>query len=498
MSEELNDTPATGASESVGRLAGIWIGIFVLHVLLHLPFALFDEMAEPDAGRLMIDAMVLAEEGPGSLSGYRVRTSTAYLIFLSELLKHELVTVGGLPRLMTWLSLLSGGVAIVVGGILVRRWFRSWSMVGAFVVLIELCPIFWFANIAGFPTMPATAMFLICLWLADLAFTGEKPARNVALGTAAILLFLLASMVKIDVLALTPAFLGLILWRCDRSRWIRLAACVLAPAGVIFIIGAFTAGHYAEPRPATDFWANWDKRWPAAFSTLFSVYSFARYFCGAGVLLPLLAGVCLLVMFRRAGEDRRLCWFLLMWILPATIFWMSRPGGARHFLTVYFPIAVAASWITVWRPNWRVFGPVLAVVVLVNFFLWPARADTLRPSGRLFASSVAFKKEAVKRHQVGRRVAEEIRTRDGYVYGAEEYMPYVIFEVCRQSSERATRLKQTSLMLDQEVSRGFQIRLPDGSRRQLGYRYSTPSEEAMAAYRKSGRILFGPEEILGK
>ena len=63
----------------------------------------------------------------------------------------------------------------------------------------------------------------------------------------------------------------------------------------------------------------------------------------------------------------------------------------------------------------------------------------------------------MKRQDIGRRVAKKIQLKDSYVYGVDEYMPYLIFELCRQSKDWATRMKNTSLMIDHEASRGLRI-----------------------------------------
>ena len=65
-----------------------------LHVGIHLPFLFETELAEPDAGRLVLDAWMLATEGPGVLTGYRVRSSPAYLVAIAFLRKHENPNVG--------------------------------------------------------------------------------------------------------------------------------------------------------------------------------------------------------------------------------------------------------------------------------------------------------------------------------------------------------------------------------------------------------------------
>ena len=463
-----------------------------LHVGIHLPFLFETELAEPDAGRLVLDAWMLATEGPGVLTGYRVRSSPAYLVAIAFLLKSGIASLAQIPGIMTFASLLSGALVMSMFVLLIGRWFNSVNALLVFWILMEASPVFWQASIAGFPTIVSMAFFVGTMVFLDSLLFLASPARRFIYAITAAILFLLATLVKVDALALTPGLIGMVIYRAPRKVWVKSGLAILVISAIVFVIGAFITQYYAAPQPSADFWQDWDSRWPMTFQTLFSVSASGRFLCGAGLLMPLLGIGALTTMLRGEALSRRLAVFLLCWALPATLFWMSRPGGARHFLTVYFPLAIAASWLFASYPRSRKLWFGLGVLVVANYFIWPPSADTLRPSGRLLASTHAYYRDAHTRHQLARQIAEALKTGSICIHNLGEYTPYFLHEACALYYDQPPkRLRSFEPAPGITLPGGLSFSLSGDNNQVLGYSYSPLKETDVEALENAGIRVIG-------
>ena len=446
--------------------------LFILHCILHLPFCIFENFGEPDACRLVIDAVVLAVEGEHSLTDYRIRSSPAYIVAIALLLKNDMATVQSITTWLTWLSLLSGGIVVSMSSLLVWHWIKSYRSVILFVALIESCPVFWQSSITGFPTLPALALFTISLALFDYSFSPETRQSRTSFALASIL-FTGAVLIKIDVLSLVPALLGLAYFHQNKKSIIWHSFAILVLAAIAFVAGAMIAGYCSAPQPATDFWQDWDSKWPMTFQTLFSIQAIGRLVSGAGLMMLPLGAIALGLMIRTDSKTRRLSLMLTLWMVPALIFWLSRPGGARHFLSIYIPLMITISWLTVRFPGWRRGLAMTSFVLLVNYFAFDSSPDTLRPSGRLVKSSQMFYDESNRRHEFGRKIATHLGDSNVVAHGLGEHTPYLLFEALKRSTERLPT-RTSSLIAPSRVflaNRDFLIYQESGFISQLSISY---------------------------
>ena len=430
---------------------------FILHCVIHYYFCFFEYLGEPDAGRLVIDAIIIASEGENSLTGYRIRSSPAYICAIAFMLKKGMVTINTIPSLLTWVSLLSGGFVVAMGIAITYRWFQSYCAILVFVLIIEFCPVFWQSSIVGFPTMVALAFFMAALYLFETSLN-EIEIRTGPLICSS-LFFIAAVLLKIDVLALVPALFG-IAYHHRRKKLASISVFILITAVIAFVLGSIFASHFSAPMPSIDFWQNWDSRWPMTLQTLFSSQAIGRLICGAGFLTVPLGAIALTSMALKNASYRRLSIMLILWVLPALIFWLSRPGGARHFISIYIPLAISISYLATLKPNQTKMLATIFLILFINYFAFKASADTLRPSGQIIVSSHLYRSELDHRHQIGNTIASNLTRGDVVIHGLGEYSPYLLFEAFKRSiyqlPSRVPRSSPTTRPLPGQVYRIYQ------------------------------------------
>ncbi len=466
--------------------------LFILHCVIHYSFCFFEHLGEPDAARLVIDAAILASEGENSLTGYRIRSSPAYIYAIAFMLKKGIVTISSIPSLLTWVSLLSGGAVVAIGTALIYRWFQSYYALLTFVLIIEFCPVFWQSSIVGFPTMIALAFFMAALYLFETSLSGIEIRRGPLICSS--LFFIAAVLLKIDVLALVPALFGIAYYQ-RKKKLTSISVFILIIAVIAFVWGAIFASHFSAAGPAKDFWQNWDSRWPMALQTLFSSTAIGRLICGAGFLTIPLGAFALTSMARKNASYRRLSVMLILWVLPALIFWLSRPGGARHYISIYIPLAISISYLATLKPNRTKMFAMIFLILLINYFAFQASADTLRPSGRLITSSHLYRSELDHRHQIGNEIASNLTHGDVVIHGLGEHSPYLLFEAFKRSTHklpsRASRSNPTTRHLPGQVHRIYQA---DGSTSHFSVSYRILSQNEVEDLKSRGVHLVSTME----
>ncbi|MDB4485306.1 hypothetical protein N9079_02605, partial [bacterium] len=185
----------------------------------------------------------------------------------------------------------------------------------------------------------------------------------------------------------------------------------------------------------------------------------------------------------------------ILWVLPALIFWLSRPGGARHYISIYIPLAISISYLATLKPNRTKMFAMIFLILLINYFAFQASADTLRPSGRLITSSHLYRSELDHRHQIGNEIASNLTHGDVVIHGLGEHSPYLLFEAFKRSTHklpsRASRSNPTTRHLPGQVHRIYQA---DGSTSHFSVSYRILSQNEVEDLKSRGVHLVSTME----
>ena len=276
---------------------------------------------------------------------------------------NQLFGPGMLPlRLLVALSALGTQLALI--GVALHFMPRRQAIAAGVVLMLLLAVPFWDANLAvteSFTILPATLGVLACLRYQH-GFEKGRPRAGLLIGAG--LLFGLAALLR-QTSAVVP--IGLVLWLVVSGKpWLKPALIMGAMAGLVVLA---TAGLFAL---FGSFYWFWDANVGFFFNYIPQGREIAFYERPL-IVLPIVAAVAALLVYRRRGETPR-------WGLPAL--WLTLTLAAalltgrpysHYFIQVFPPLAILVvllltSAATARRPRWT-DAPALVTAAAV-VLLW--------------------------------------------------------------------------------------------------------------------------------
>jgi hypothetical protein len=387
-------------TSGISRRELIWLtaGI-ILSLAIHGAFVLRG-LADHDAARLGWQAVVWVQTGELP-PWYTVRTSPLYLQGLKAAMDTGLPKQF-LPDFMNWTSVLLGSLAIVP---LYLLWRRQTGVAEAAMglVICSFMPVLWVGNIHGTPNIPA--FFFFCCGL--LFFHEGLEKRGWAASAWFVVAFLLASA-GIGLKADTSLCYGAFLWFAIRARPLKpwnIALALAVPVVGLLIAMIHTQRIASGFMSAREFTARMS---PLSLKALMSLYNAAVPPMAMGIVLFVVVGLCMLYAIVKK-KYMNILGLLLFWSAPPILFWCLTGNVARHLTAACYPVALLVAVVIVGEcGKVRVWGPVIAAILAVNYFASPAFAlpHTIRPSSRLLKARDAIQQRIDGWHRAGRFFAD--------------------------------------------------------------------------------------------
>ncbi len=347
-------------------------------ILAKLPL-LFTTIGEQDHGRLMMDAIVYANDGPETLRWYGILTSPLWTLSFAGI-----GSVLGWPRLVLISNVagwLCGGLATALAFVLLRMLGATRAWAGAGAVACGMVPGTFYLSLYGYPSQ--CALFLL-LGSAVAFARGLETKRAVWLALTAVA-YCAFVLTKID-FALGGTFLvsvaivarHLFHWR----TWL-LPVFALSTLCVLYVVTRTTIRgedlvHFVNHTDDVYPWMKHELTGSDAVTVL--------YACGFGTLaLWACAVVAGLIRGKELAHVGRITIAWAVGALPLWVFWLGRPPmSARHaacgvVVTVLFA-ALMGSHLLSRRPLAALVW--LVAVVAINWpFGGPGMDFNYRPSG---------------------------------------------------------------------------------------------------------------------
>jgi hypothetical protein len=148
--------------------------------------------------------------------------------------------------------------------------------------------------------------------------------------------------------------------------------------------------------------------WPFSLKALASLYNVAVPPMAMGMTLFVVAGLCLLYAMAR-WRYMNIIGLVFFWSAPQILFWCLYNNIARHLTVACYPIALLVAVVIIGEcRKVRVWGPVIAAILAVNYFACPAFAlpHMIRPSSRLLKARDAIQQRIDGWHRAGRFFAD--------------------------------------------------------------------------------------------
>jgi hypothetical protein len=388
------------------QLLGAAIAVFVVNLLIHIPFAVFDAFGEQDAARIAGEAQYGNLTDRVYIRNERQFSAPLYMHLLNLSLRHGVIPPEQLIKTMTWASVLSSALFSLAFFLFMRTATRSLPAAGVMTVLVQVCPFFWLSSLYGFPTMVALGIFMLSAYLFQLSVFSKK-ATGIAATVFAILLFFCAVLSKVDMVMAAPLFC-IPVWQADKQ----LKTKVIWTVGLLMMtIAAFALlNHYSamlsDYRKVSHNWQEWTVHFYDGLSALVSKKNIEIIARAAGIAsIPMgLVGAGVALAWR---SHRGIVIWTLMTLVPVTLFWAMISGNsARHNLIPAMFVTVLMGLPIAFLPKWprRGWCLILLAVCTVNYLWWPATPSTVKPSGRLIESARLFKERQVKRRDKAREI----------------------------------------------------------------------------------------------
>lgn len=350
--------------------------------LIKLPL-IFTTLGEQDHGRLLLDAIAYADNGPDTLRKYGIYTSPLWTLWFGLLSS----VVGAAPLVMIsniggWLC----GAAIAGMTVLVLARMGAapvWAVVGG--IAIAMVPGTFYMSLYGYPSQFALALLVgavLCL-VQSFAASGGRALGWLACSAT---LYALLATTKID-FAVAGTLLFAVAISMGRILDRRTAALVLFPV----LAGAFAVlitGFAMHGESLWEFLNRVDGIYPWQSQAVFAAPGRTIFYsCGFGLVFAIVVSWLwgMLSKPTRGATLRDIvAWSLAA--LPMWLFWVARPPMSnRHAVpgvvaTVLFAV-LAASRLNP-RPR-AAIGWLIAVIVLNWPFGEPNFDFNYRPSGNL-------------------------------------------------------------------------------------------------------------------
>jgi hypothetical protein len=437
---------ATTEHRWLAKDSALWLGILigVAVTLAKLPL-LFTTLGEQDQGRLIIDAVIYATDGPSTWARYGILTSPLWTLPLALI-----AAIFGASQLVLLTNIggwLCGGVTTVLGFVLLRKLGAGpgWSAVGA--VVTGLVPGTFYISLYGYPTQYALPLFLG----SALAFAKSLESGQRKWLVWAWILYCGVVLMKVD-FAIAGMFLlsiAILKGKTIDRKTAMLPAFALLAVGVAYIMGQVVI----DGENLFHFLTNVGSRYPWSMDTLHtsSAVTYA-YGCGVGTLLLFVAAMIVgLIRHEHRGMILRVAVAWAIGVLPLWLFWLARPPIViRHAVPGILVTVLLAALVASRVFPRRRFVPVLwgIAIILINWpFGEPALDFNVRPSGNLWGGVVTNRRAYAVVDEVADRVAarrDPIKVFLGgsqtHVLGGVDPVPAIMVEIARDS-QTARRVK---------------------------------------------------------
>jgi hypothetical protein len=410
--------------------------------LSKLPWV-FTTLGEQDHARLILAAMVYAQDGVDTIRPYAILTSPLWSLPISWL-SHW----WSAPQLVLFSNVVGWLAGAAVAGIsltLLRQLGcgLAWSVSGALAV--TWIPGAFYTSLYGYPSqwalpllLASAAAFLRCL---DAAQRRAAWTWFVLAGV----LFCLLVLMKVDFALMGTLLLGIAVLRDRlRERWTLMLPIVAAVSGGV----ALLASRLLVAESSTGFASGWMALYPGESSSLVDPISITTlYSVGLGTMLLWTAAVVVGLLrrsTRRAMLRLVVAWVVAVW--PLWLFWMSRPPmSSRHALpgAVVTVLLAAQAASLVWgrRPRWAVVW--LVLLIGINATLRSQSFDfNYRPSGDLMQGADRNRRAFAVATHIADRISEPVdRTKillgrsDPDILSNLDLLPFIEYAMASQSTQ---------------------------------------------------------------
>lgn len=343
----------------------------------------FETIGEQDQGRLLVDAMVYAQDGAATGRPYGVYTSPLWTLPLAGIVA-LFGTGAALPA-----ANLGGWIAGSVTAALGHLWLRGlgapahWAAAGALAAV--MLPGTFYFSLYGYPSQVALAWLLLAGVALQHALAPAPRRPALALATCGVA-FVAVALTKLDFAVAGTSLLAVALL-LRRERQARLLW--LPVFGAIALAAVWSNGALALDGGGLGAFLGRAERgfeWrPAALADPGNAT--VAYACGFGTLSLFAAALVAVALRRRGAAAARLVVAWALAVGPLWLFWLARPPmTARHALpgvlfTALFA-ALAAARAAGPRPAAALGWPVLVVALNWGFGA-PGFDVNYRPSGDL-------------------------------------------------------------------------------------------------------------------
>lgn len=413
---------------STGNRQAVALSIVILMLLaalIHIPFFFGNVYGEQDTARLVNDALIWEKAGirTEAISEYRYYICPGYIWLAKQIVVVSQVTSVRPAFFLNLLNLIAVVVIVIPVFLLFRRLagFES-AVLGTFFLLFV--PTFWQSGLYGFPHLLALFFVVSALVFFDRYLLDEKKNTKNALFTGS--LFIIAALLKADIMLSAVAMLGMLLYRkCFSWRQI-LVACGLVAVPVIVGVTVSEVLLASSPNSA-EYMVQWNSQYSVSLWRFFSVSSLGGVAMSTGLLSVPVFLASMLYLLRKG--DFFLVLLLITWFGIPLAFWVSRIGdSSRHHLQSSLPLALGIGIILarlMWKPT--LGYPAIALLILLNYFAFPASSSTLAASGNLVGSAYLIRGRVSDYHRVAEQYAE-IDAEKKVVFGTITN-PYVDAEI---------------------------------------------------------------------
>lgn len=411
----------------------IFIGLIILNLAIHFPFLLINSFGEQDAARLANNSLIASsrKNGPIYFNNEPVYSAPLYSEVLRISAKLGIINPANIIGWMAIVSFLASAVVTGMLYIFVLKLNGSvWVALGA-CLMLQLNPAFWNNSIYGFPSIIAIAFMLISLVMFQTALNMGEVPNKIALLLGVFVFFILAVTTKIDTL-LIGAIFCLPIWLSNlnkRKKIIYTGIVFGVILGSLYLYTQFTKDLLINQQVSTYF-DQWNSKFPIDLGYLFSNENIRIIVTATGLLCLPIALVSFFLLIRDQKYIPIIFWLVLSSI-PIVLFWGLRVGNsARHNLypIIFLVVLLALPLGTHYRKIW---GVVLIVMCLINYFVLAPSSSTIKPSGQLVTSSKLIAERISGIKNEARSIAGLAEEKIAIV-GNGPSQPYFQFELFRR------------------------------------------------------------------
>ncbi len=407
--------------KSIHREPAILILCVVGSILLHAS-PMIPGFGESDAARLAVLAAEWHETGHMASHFYEPRTSPLYIHAL------KLLMDGGIP--MAWVPAFINWINVILGGLVLIPLFYLWrrlSDVSTAVIaciLITVAPAFWAGALYGMPHLPAYVFFVSSLLFYVQALHSET--RALPYYAAAIVLGILAVMLKADIILCFGAYLGAAFCLGKLKRGSLLVALVTPFVAFVATL-IYTRLITPSATGLTQTVDLWSRTFPFTWISITDASNRAVLIQTAGRALTAAIVASLVYLALRREQWRRLV-FALVWALPPILFWGFKLGNsARHMMSAYSALLFLVALVLVALFSRRaVRWSVLTLLVVANVLMGPSEGTSIDPPSNPFRIKSSVEQFQGYRHATGQLYA--LFNADRKLYAGGSTNPYVIWE----------------------------------------------------------------------